>query len=145
MQNSAAAHPADVESIDSILHAMYEVISGPAGRAYDWDRFRSLFYPGAHLVPVIFFEGQPARARILGPEEYIARVEPIFAVESFWERETRRECETFGRVAHILSYYESLRNPNGPPFESGMNSMQLFYDDSRWWILNVVWNTARSG
>lgn len=145
MQTPAVARPSDVESIDSIVHAMYEVISGPAGQARDWERFRSLYYPGAHLVPVVSVGGQPARARMLSPEEYIGRVEPIFAAESFWERETRRECETFGRVAHILSYYESLRDPDGAPFESGVNSVQLFYDDSRWWILSVIWNTARSG
>lgn len=145
MQTPAIARPTDVESIDSIIHAMYEVISGPAGQPRDWDRFRSLYYAGAHLVPLVSVEGQPARARMLCPEEYIDRVEPIFAVESFWERETHRECETFGRMAHILSHYESLRDPKGPAFESGVNSVQLFYDDSRWWILNVVWNTARSG
>ena len=135
----------DVDSIDAIIRAMYEVISGPVGQERNWNRFRSLYYPGAHLVPVVSVNGEPARARMLGPEDYIRRVEPIFAAESFWERETRRECKTLGRVAHILSYYESLRDPDGPPFESGVNSVQLFYDDSRWWILSVVWNTTRSG
>lgn len=139
-----AAISSDVESIDAIIRAMYEVISGPAGQARSWNRFLSLYYPGAHLVPVVSVEDQSAHARMLSPEDYIRRVEPIFAVESFWERETRRDCETFGRIAHILSYYESLREPDGPPFESGVNSVQLFYDDSRWWILNVAWNTARS-
>lgn len=143
--NDAPALSSDVESIDAIIRAMYDVISGPAGEARNWNRFRSLYYPAAHLVPVVSVEGQSARARMLSPEDYIRRVEPIFAVESFWEREARRECEAFGRVAHILSYYESLREPDGPPFESGVNSVQLFYDDSRWWVLNVVWNTARSG
>ena len=28
-----AAYAADVQTIDSIIHAMYDVISGPAGRA----------------------------------------------------------------------------------------------------------------
>ncbi len=145
MNTSAAARLTDVDSIDSIIHAMYDVISGPAGQARDWDRFRFLHYSDAHLVPVVSVAGQPAKARMLSPEDYIRRVEPIFAVESFWERETHRECETFGRVAHVLSHYESLRDPKDPPFETGVNSVQLFYDDSRWWILNVVWNTARSG
>ena len=46
-----AAKPADVASPDAILAAVYEVISGPAGQARDWDRFRSLYLPGARLVP----------------------------------------------------------------------------------------------
>jgi hypothetical protein len=45
---------------------------------------------------------------------------------------------------HVLSKYESLRDPNGPPFEHGANSMQLFYDDSRWWVVSIMWNTSRS-
>jgi hypothetical protein len=36
----------DVESIDAIIAAAYDVISGPAGQKRDWDRERSLFYPG---------------------------------------------------------------------------------------------------
>ena len=35
-----AADPADVASIDAIITAVYDVISGDAGVARDWDRFR---------------------------------------------------------------------------------------------------------
>src|SRR6266436_1453352 len=44
-----AAKPDDVKSVDSILHALYDVISGPAGDR-DWNRFRSLFVPEARLT-----------------------------------------------------------------------------------------------
>ena len=77
-------------------------------------------------------------------EDYIRRVEPIFAEENFWERETSRQVEMVGRIAHVLSRYESLRDPNEEPFEHGANSMQLFFDDTRWWIVSVMWNTARN-
>ena len=43
------AKPADVASPDAILAATYDVISGPATQKRDWDRFRSLFIPGARL------------------------------------------------------------------------------------------------
>jgi hypothetical protein len=46
------ADPADVESIGAIMTAVYDVISGDAGEARDWDRFHSLFVPGATLSPV---------------------------------------------------------------------------------------------
>jgi len=135
------ARPSDVESIDAILHASYEVISGPAGQPRDWERFRSLFAPGARLMPVI--AGANARVRVLTPEEYIERVEAIFEKESFWERESSREQETIGRMAHVLSHYESLRDPEGAPFERGTNSIQLFTDGTRWWIVSIMWNTQR--
>ncbi len=46
-----APNPADVASVDAIVAALYDVISGPAGQARDWDRFRSLFHPSARLIP----------------------------------------------------------------------------------------------
>jgi hypothetical protein len=134
----------DVSTLDGILHALYEVLSGPAGQLRDWERYRSLFLEGARLIVVVAVTGEKPRANQLTLEDYIRRVEPIFAVENFWERETSRQTETFGRVAHVLSAYESLRDPNGPPFERGANSMQLFYDDSRWWVVSVMWNSSRS-
>jgi hypothetical protein len=133
---------ADAASLAAIIKASYDVISGPAGQARDWERFRSLYAPGARLMPVV--GGDSPHVRTLGPEEYIRRVEPIFAVEDFWERETSREVQRFGRIAHVVSHYESVRKPNEPAFETGTNSMQLFYDDTRWWIVSVMWNTARA-
>jgi hypothetical protein len=162
----------DVSTLDGILRASYEVLSGPAGQARDWERHRTLFVDGARLMPVVApiaerpgekpagksgeepreesghktgaNPGARPHVRQLTVDDYIRRVEPIFAVENFWERETSREVEIIGRVAHVLSRYESLRDPNGPPFETGANSMQLFFDDTRWWIVSVMWNTSRS-
>jgi hypothetical protein len=137
-----SVRPADVATLDAIINATYDVISGPAGQARDWERFRSLYVPGARLMPVV--SGDKPAVRILTPEDYIRRVEPIFVKESFWERETSREVEMIGRIAHVLSHYESLHELNGTAFEHGTNSMQLFTDDSRWWVISVLWNTSRS-
>ena len=95
-------------------------------------------------MPVVAAAGGKPHVRQLTLEDYIRRVEPIFALEDFWERETSRQTETLGRVAHVLSRYESLHDPNGLPFEQGANSMQLFDDDSRWWVVSVMWSTSRS-
>lgn len=143
-EGSPMARPSDVATLNAILHTMYEVISGPAGQPRDWDRFRSLYLAEARLMPIVSMPGEKARLRVLSPEDYIRRVEPIFATEDFWERESSRQTETFGHFAHVLSSYESLRDPNGTPFESGANSIQLFNDSSRWWIVSVMWNTSRT-
>ena len=45
------ANPADVASIDAIIAAAYDSISGPAGQKRDWERERSLYYPDARLIP----------------------------------------------------------------------------------------------
>lgn len=134
----------DVSTLDGIMHALYEVLSGPARQPRDWERYRTLFLDGARLMPVVAVAGAKSHVRQLTVEDYIRRVEPIFAVEDFWECETSRQTETIGRIAHVLSRYESLRDPHGPPFEHGANSIQLFYDDSRWWVVSVMWNTSRN-
>lgn len=136
--------PSDVATLDAILHAFYETVSGAVGQPRDWDRFRSLLLPGARLMPIVSLAGDKAGVRFLSTEDFIQRVEPIFAVEDFWERETSRQTETVGRFAHVLSFYESLRSPDGPPFERSVNSIQLFNDGLRWWIVNVMWNTSRA-
>jgi hypothetical protein len=133
----------DVGTLDDILHALYETVSGPVGQARDWDRFRSLFLPGGRLMPVVSIPGEKSGVRLLSTEDFIQRVAPIFAVEDFWERETSRQTETCGHFAHVLSFYESLRSPDGPAFEQSVNSIQLFNDGDRWWIVNLMWNTSR--
>jgi hypothetical protein len=50
------ADPADVASINAIIRATYDVISGPAGKKRDWNRERALFYPGARLISTAYVE-----------------------------------------------------------------------------------------
>lgn len=141
---SSAAVSADVATLDGIIKAMYDVISGPARHPRDWARLRSLYAPGARLMPIVSPKDAPAHVRVLSPEDYIRRVEPIFQTESFWERESSRQIEMVGSIAHVLSHYESVREAEGEPFERGTNSMQLFFDGTRWWIVSVMWHTARN-
>ena len=137
------ANRADVESIDAIIAASYEVISGVAGKKRDWERERSLFYPGARLIPTATVPGRNdvnLAPLILDIEGYIVRVEPLFAKEGFYETEVARRTEQFGRIAHVWSTYDSRRDPSDPkPLMRGVNSFQLFDDGERWWILSVYW------
>jgi len=137
------ANPADVESIDAIIAATYDVISGPRGKPRDWERERSLFYPGARLMPTATIAGRndvELAAQILDVEGYIARVEPLFEKSSFYEKEIARRVESFGSIAHVWSTYESRHDPSDPePFMRGINSIQLFNDGTRWWVLSIYW------
>lgn len=138
---SQSADPRDVESIDSIIAAAYAVISGPAGQKRDWNRERSLYYPGARLIPTAKPGGNDGLApQILDVDGFIARVEPYFAEQGFFEKEIARHTEQFGHIAHVWSTYESRHNEDDPkPFIRGINSIQLFYDGNRWWIVNIFW------
>src|SRR6266478_9560263 len=104
---------ADVASIDAIVKAAYEGISGPAGKKRDWDRERSLYSPGARLIPTAMkAEGEniDLAPQILDIEGFIARVEPFFEENGFYEKEIARRTEQFGNIAHVWSTYESRHN-----------------------------------
>ncbi len=140
---SNSANLADVESLDAIIAATYDVISGPAGKKRDWDRERSLFISGARLIPTAVEAGRndvDLAPQILDIEGYIARAESFFAGQGFYEKEIARRTEQFGHIAHVWSTYESRHNPDDPePFMRGINSIQLFNDGSRWWIVSIYW------
>jgi len=134
------ANPADVSSINAIVTSLYDVISGQPTKKRDWDRFRSIFIPGARLIPTNARQAGGYTSRVLTVEEYITRVEPFFAREGFFESETARRTENFGQIAHVFSTYDSRHSPEDPkPFQRGINSIQLMNDGSRWWIVTIFW------
>ncbi|HSG06757.1 MAG TPA: hypothetical protein VLA36_00265 [Longimicrobiales bacterium] len=138
--------PADVSSIDGIVAAVYDVISGPAGEARDWDRWRSLFMDGARLIPVGRAQDGSVRHRVITPDEYAAGSGPVLERDGFFEREIGRVQESFGQVAHLFSAYESRRSPlDEEPFARGINSFQLFNDGTRWWVVSIMWDSERPG
>lgn len=135
-----AAAAEDVATPEAIVTALYDVISGDAGVARDWDRFRSLFHPTARLIPSGVNPQGVGVARSLTPEDYIARSGPMLERDGFHEREIARREERFGHIAHVWSTYDSVRSLSDPaPFMRGINSIQLFNDGSRWWVIGVYW------
>jgi hypothetical protein len=144
-QEPAATHahhakPADVASPDAILAATYDVISGPAGQDRDWDRMRSLFYPGARLIRTEAKKEGGLHAAVLTPEDFIERAGNYFKKNGFYEREIARRAERWGSIMQAFSTYESRHDPKDPaPFARGINSFQLFFDGTRWWIMTIYW------
>jgi len=140
---SKSAAPTDVVSIGAIISAAYDVISGPVGKKRDWDRMRSLFISGARLIPTAIEAGKvdvDLAPHILDVEGFIARAEPTFEKNGFYEKEIARRVEQFGQIAHVWSTYESRHDPDeAKPFMRGINSIQLFNDGKRWWILSIYW------
>ncbi len=136
------AKPADVASIDTILAALYDVISGPPG-ARDWDRFNSLFIPEAHLIftgkkP----DGTPVH-RALTPKEYEEHSGAFFLKEGFFENSIANKVDRFGQVAQVFSTYESRHEKGAKPFARGINSIQLMNDGKRWWVVSILWDSER--
>jgi hypothetical protein len=140
-QTVPVANAADVATLDGIMHAVYDVISGPAGQKRDWNRMRSLFIPGARLIPT---SERPTTgevgSRVLSVEDYITRGGPYLEKNGFFEREAARRVEQFGNIAHVFSTYESRHKAeDAKPFARGINSFQLMNDGKRWWVVTIFW------
>jgi hypothetical protein len=137
-----SARAEDVATLESIVFAVYDVISGKAGEERDWSRLKSLYSPGARLIPIEASTDGQAVPRPMTPDEFIESRAPFFASEDFFEWETERREDRSGCMAHVWSGYEAARTLYGPPIRCGVNSIQLWHDGTRWWILSVTWDAV---
>jgi len=131
-------YTSDVKSVEAIIHALYDVISGEPGTPRDWDRFRYLFKPEAKLIPSRKDDKGNFDLRMLTPEDYVQ----LFSARintGFFERELSRREEAFGTVVHVFSTYETKEKKDGPVTNRGINSIQLFKDKDRYYIVNIFW------
>ena len=125
------------------MTAVYDVISGDAGEARDWDRFLSLFIPEARLIP----SGRNPQGRhgyaVWSPQQYVETVGPQLERDGFFETEAHRVIERWADIAHVFSTYNSYRTSAdmeaGNHFQRGINSFQLMYDGTRWWVVTIMW------
>ena len=138
VSTASKALESDVASVDAIVKALYETISGPAGKPRDWNRLRSLFVPEGRMMPVGKHGQGEIRMRMMGVNDYIATSAQLIEKDGFNERELSRREERFGNIAHVFSTYEA-----GMQQESflmrGINSIQLMNDGNRWWIVSLMW------
>lgn len=132
-------YSADVATLDAAVKTLYEVISGPAGQARDWDRFRHLLHPQARLQAVRPQGG----IATLSADDYISRNEKALLEQGFFESETSRHVQTFEGIAHVWSGFAIRRSADTPVLRTGINSIQLYWDRTRWWVMNVFWDNAR--
>ena len=132
------AKDADVATLDGILAALYDVISGPAGQARDWNRMRSLFVPGARMMSVGGKSKDAIGIRLNGVNDYVATSGPLLLEKGFHERELARRTEQFGNIAQVFSTYEAVIEQDKHTLR-GINTLQLMNDGKRWWIVSLMW------
>lgn len=143
--DSIVARPSDVQSPEAMMDALYDVITGPSSQERDWNRFRSLFLPGARLVYLQVEPDGSAQAIPLPVEEFIRLAGPGYRQGAgFWETGIGRRIDRFGNVAHVFSTYEArLTGPDGPVEMRGINSVQLVRQRGRWWVASMTWDSER--
>jgi len=132
--------PADVASAEAIVASYYDALSGPAGKKRDWNRFLSLFFPNARLLPAEGKGHSGTMPHSFGPSKYLYDTESNMLQEGYIPKEIARRSESFGKIAHVWSTYEARHAAgDAKPFVRGVTSFELFNDGKRWWIFNVVW------
>lgn len=137
-------YAADVQSVDAIVNALYEVISGEAGQARDWARFQYLFAADARLIPTRKNTEGKLYPQAITPSEYVALFQARIPT-GFFERELGRKTETYGTVTHLFSTYETREKKDGPITNRGINSIQLFHDGQRYSIVSIFWCAESMG
>lgn len=139
--DAQAQYQNDVGSADAIIKALYDVISGPSIKARDWDRFRFLFGKEARMMTAVPHKDSGTIIRTITPEQYIERNGKRLQEIGFVEKELHRITETHGAVTHMFSTYQSDLTVNGTPQQMrGINSIQLFNDGKRYYIVSVFWD-----
>ena len=142
---SVAARSEDVSTIDGIMKAYYETISGPAGQPRQWSRERTLWMPGANVVLIIEDEKGKRTAQIITHEEFVNLADPDMVKNGFFEREIHRITHRYVDWAHIVSTSEARATPTGPVTGHGIDNVELFWDGKRWWITqnSIVFESAK--
>ncbi len=141
---TVAPRPADVATIDGMVNAYYEVVSGPKGQPRDWARDRTLYISDIRFVPVDIGKDGKIEPRISTHQQFVEASTGL-EKEGFFEKEVHRVTERFGPIAHVWSTYESRRTETGPVIQRGINSIELFWDGKRWWIANAIWTDETPG
>jgi hypothetical protein len=139
-----AARPEDVSTLDGIIKAYYETITGPAGQPRQWARDRTLYIPDMKFVSMERRKGKPF-ANVMSHQQYVESSNAYMVKHGFFEREIHRVERGFGSMAQVFSTYEIRNEADGPVIARGINSLELFFDGKRWWITAAMWEDERPG
>jgi hypothetical protein len=124
----------DVSTIDGMIKAYYEIVSGPAGQPRQWDRDATLYIPGVRFVIISEDAEGKATAQSMTHQQFVDSSETSMKGKAFYEHEIHRVTNRVGNIAHVLSTGEHTSSPNGPVEGRGIDSLELFWDGQRWWI-----------
>ena len=134
----------DTSSIQGILDAYYDCISGPIGETRDLDRLKSLFHPEGRLI-YSYWNSQSGEANLMvfnSIDEFIPKLDYLDK-KGFYEHEVSNIIHSFSSVTQVFSTYQ-FRAEDKSIQGRGITSYDLFYDGSRYWILSMYWTAENN-
>ena len=87
-------------------------------------------------------DGKP-HLQMVSLKEYHKMSDASLEKNGFHETEISRKVEKFGSVYHVWSTYETRNTSDGPIIGRGINSIELFFDGARFWIITWVFDDER--
>lgn len=136
--------PEDVSTIDGMVRAYYEVVSGPAEKKREWGRDATLYVPGIRFL--IFGEDKNGKTtvRTLTHQEFVDESEAAMAGKAFYEREAHRIAHRVGNVVHVFCTAEQKSSPDGQITGRSIDSLEMYWDGMRWWIASAnIWEVGK--
>ncbi|HVX48818.1 MAG TPA: hypothetical protein VHB48_01625 [Chitinophagaceae bacterium] len=123
-----------VSTLSGIMKAYYDVVTVNKGGKVSYERDSCLHIKKAGVGIISHGkDGKPA-LHYITLKEYHKRSDTQLEKDGFDEREISRKVEQFGNMYHVWSTYESRNTAGGPVIERGINSIELFFDGTRFWI-----------
>jgi hypothetical protein len=137
-----SAEPHDVSTIQDIIAASYDALSGPSGVPRQWERYLSLLDPKARLVSASVDKktGQP-KIVLWDRNEYAREANDYLVKTGFTDRKLGCITRQYGSIATVQCGFEGLEQSK--LVERGVAFYQLYHDGTRWWILSVAWDQER--
>lgn len=127
-----------LKNIEDLVKELYSAISFKQSSEINLDRFKKLFKPDTRLI---YFSKDSVEQLKL--ETFVIRLKEQIDkgnIKSFYEYELTKTIDEFGKIAHVFSTYEAKDSPESlKVLQKGINSIQMIFDNDRWWITSLMW------
>jgi hypothetical protein len=130
----------EVGTLDGIIKAYYEVVTVKKGEKISFERDSLLHVPNASVGMAQKGKDGKVKLRLITLKQFHQNSDALLEKDGFYEKEISRKVENFGAIYHVWSTYETKNVADGPVIERGINSIQLYFDGTRFWILSWVFD-----
>jgi hypothetical protein len=130
----------DTTSVQNILDAYYDCISGPIGQKRDFDRFKNLFYESASFTYSYWNKEQTKASTMIFKtvDGFIEKLDYLDK-KGFYEYEISNTINEFGSVIQVFSTYTYRVEDKSTEPKTGITSYEILFDGERYWILSMFW------
>jgi hypothetical protein len=133
----------NVSTLNGMMKAYYDVVTVKKGEKPSYERDSLLHWPGVVVGSAgVGKDGKPV-FHSMSLKRFHELSDPGLERDGFYEKEISRKVEKFGAIYHVWSTYESRNEPGGPIIERGINSIELYFDGTRFWLLGWFFDGER--